>query len=102
MSVILSLTAWMMTVAACLTFKIGLGELARALFPGTALAVCGALPILLLQLVDLGFMPDIVRAGVTLTAGGFGVVVCGATVCRRFVRETIALLRSSKPEYDGS
>jgi PST family polysaccharide transporter len=102
MSVIMSLTACMITVSACLTFKVGFGELGRALFPGIAFAVCGALPILLLQLVDLGFMPDIVRAGVLLTASGLGVVVCAATVCRGFVRETISLLRSAKPEYDGS
>jgi PST family polysaccharide transporter len=102
MSVIMSVTAWMITVSACLTFRIGLGELGRALFPGIALAVFGALPILLLQLVDLGFMPDIVRAGVLLTAGGLGVVVCAATVCRGFVREAISLLGSSKPEYEAS
>jgi lipopolysaccharide exporter len=102
MTVIMTVTSWMITLSACLTFKIGLGELGRALFPGLALAVCGALPILLLHLVNLEFMPELLRAGVLLTAGGLGVLVCATTVCKSFVREVISLLISSKPEYDGA
>ncbi len=96
MAVILSLTSWMITVAACRTFKIGLGELARALVPGIALSVSGALPTLLLSFVDLEFVPDIVRACVLLAAAGVGMAVCSATVCRAFVREVVALAVSAK------
>ena len=102
MTVVLSVTSWMVTIAACLKFKIGLGELGLALLPGTALAVSAALPILLLHFVDLGFMPDLVKAFVLLAAGGFGFLVCAATVCRGYVREAISLLTSSKPERDDS
>jgi hypothetical protein len=86
----------MVTVAACRRFKIGLGELGRALVPGIALAASGALPILLLRFVDLGFMPDIVRACTLLAAAGVGMAICSATVCRGFVREVVALLVSTK------
>jgi O-antigen/teichoic acid export membrane protein len=96
MAVILSLTSWMVTVAACWRFKIGLGELARALMPGIALAVSGALPILLLRFADLGFMPDLVKACTLLAAAGVGMAICSATVCRDFVREVVALLVSAK------
>jgi len=98
MSVILSLTSWMVTVAVCRSFKIGLGELTRALVPGIALSVSGALPTLLLSFVDLEFVPDIVRACMLLAAAGVGMVVCLATVCRAFVREVVALAVSAKPE----
>jgi PST family polysaccharide transporter len=96
MAIILSLTSWMVTVAACRRFKIGLGELGRALVPGIALAVSGALPILLLRLADLGFMPDLVKACTLVAAAGVGMAICSATVCKDFVREVVALLVSAK------
>jgi PST family polysaccharide transporter len=96
MAVILSLTSWMVTVAACWRFKIGLGELGRALMPGIALAVSGALPILLLRFADLEFMPDLVKACTLLAAAGVGMAICSATVCKKFVREVVALLVSAK------
>jgi lipopolysaccharide exporter len=96
MAVILSLTSWMVTVAACRRFKIGLGELGRALVPGIALAASGALPIFFLRFVDLEFMPDVVRACTLLAAAGVGMAICSATVCKGFVREVVALLVSAK------
>jgi lipopolysaccharide exporter len=96
MTVVLSLTSWMVTVAACRIFKIGLGELGRALWPGIALAVSGTLPILLLGLMDLGFVPNIIKACALLGAAGIGMTVCAATVCRSNVREVVALLVSAK------
>jgi teichuronic acid exporter len=96
MAVVLSVTSWMVTLAACRRFKIGLGELGRELLPGMALAVSGALPILALHFVDLEFMPDFVKACVLLIAAGVGMTICAATVCRSFVREVIALLVSAK------
>jgi len=97
MAVVLSLTSWMVTVAACRTFEIGFGELGRALFPGIALTVSGALPVLFLGFVDLEYLPDIIRACALLAAAGVGMAVCSATVCRGFVREVVALLVSAKP-----
>jgi lipopolysaccharide exporter len=96
MAVVLSVTSWMVTLAACRRFKIRLGELGRVLMPGMALAVSGALPILLLHFVNLEFMPDIVEACTLILAAGVGMTICSATVCRGFVREVIALLVSAK------
>jgi PST family polysaccharide transporter len=96
MAVVLSITSWMVTLAACRRFKIGLGELGRDLMPGMALAVSAALPILFLHFVNLEFMPDIVRACTLVLAAGVGMAICSATVCRSFVREVIALLVSAK------
>jgi O-antigen/teichoic acid export membrane protein len=98
MAVVLSLTSWMVTVAACWTFDIRLGELGRALMPGLALAASGALPIISLSFADLQFVPDIIQACVLLAAAGAGMAVCSATVCRPFVREVVALAVSAKPE----
>jgi len=101
MATILSLTSWMVTVAACRTFKIGLGELGRALMPGIALASSGAVPIISLSFVDLGFAPDLIEASALLAAAGIGMAVCSATVCRDFVREVIALIVSAKSHSMG-
>ena len=102
MAIILSLTSWMVTVAACRTFKIGLGELGRALMPGIALSISGALPILSFSFVDLGFAPDIIEACALLAAAGIGMAICSGTVCRGFFREVIALIVSAKPKSFGS
>jgi hypothetical protein len=41
-------------------------------------------------------MPDLVKACTLLAAAGVGMAICSATVCKKFVREVVALLVSAK------
>ena len=98
MAVVLSLTSWMITAATCWIFKIPLWELGRALIPGVALAMSGALPILSLYLVDLEYLGDITKACILLAAAGAAIALSLATVCRGFFREIVAVAAAAKPE----
>lgn len=97
MTVILGLSSSMITATACRRLKVGPRELGRTLLPGGALSVSGALPILVLSSVNLASVPDIVEAGMLLTAAGAGMAFCAVTVCKDFLREIIALMVSAKP-----
>jgi O-antigen/teichoic acid export membrane protein len=98
MAVVLSLTSWMITAATCRIFQIPLWELGRALIPGVALAMSGALPILCLGFIDLGFLSDIIKACILLGAAGAAIALCLATVCKSFFRELVAVAAAAKPE----
>jgi O-antigen/teichoic acid export membrane protein len=91
-TVILSLASWMVTVITCRTFGIGVRELGRSLIPAVALTSSGVGVVLLLNLLDLRFLPDTIELAASVGAAGAAMVVCLVTVCRSFLREVLLFL----------
>lgn len=95
-AVVLSLFAWMTVVTSCRVFGIKLREMGLALAPGIALSASGAGAILGLGFLGLSFLPDGLYLPVAVTAVGAAMFTCLVTVCRSFLRETVALATSRK------
>jgi O-antigen/teichoic acid export membrane protein len=95
-TVILSLASWTVTVITCRTFGIGVRELGRSLIPAVALTSSGVGVVLLLNLLDLRFLPDTGELAASVGAAGAAMLVCLVTVCRSFLREILLLLAPRK------
>lgn len=97
-SVVLSTSAWASTIIACRKYGVELRKLALALLPGLVLAASGAAAVLLLQLLDLSFMPGALRLVLLVGAAGTAIMTCLATVYRNILREVVMLLASGKSQ----
>jgi O-antigen/teichoic acid export membrane protein len=95
-AIILSLASWTVTVVTCRTFGIGVRELGRSLIPAAALTSSGVGIVLLLNLLDLSFLPDTVELAVSVGAAGAAMVVCLVTVCHSLLREVLIFLAPGK------
>jgi O-antigen/teichoic acid export membrane protein len=96
MTVILSVTAWVIIMISCRVLGIRFHKLGQALVPGITLGASGAIPVLSLRLLDLYLLPDGLEAIVLITASSAAMVICLLTVHRRLVQEVIALAGSAK------
>lgn len=96
-ALILSLASWTITWAACRALGIRVRELSLTLLPGIVLAASGTGAILLLGLLDLGFLPDALESLVLLAAAGAAMALCMATVYRSYFQELVALASTAKP-----
>jgi hypothetical protein len=61
-----------------------------------ALTSSGVGVVLLLNLLDLRFLPDTVELAASVGAAGAATVVCLVTVCRSFLREVLLFLAPGK------
>jgi O-antigen/teichoic acid export membrane protein len=93
-AVVMSLASWASIGAACRILGVGIRELSAHLMPSLALAASGAGTVFTLRLLDLNFLSDIVELVFLLTAAGVAMMVCLTTVCRRLLRDIVALAAS--------